>query len=151
MEKQFEIFKKTRIYLLSYIADLTVKQLNTTPKGFKNNIIWNVGHMIAAQQGVCYRRVGLPFTVNEEVFDLYKPDTTPQEAVDEGGVAQLKKLLLTTIDEMQRDYDKGLFSKYPAWTNRYGIELATIEQTINFLLLHDGIHLGMIMSLKKLV
>ena len=52
--RQFEILKLTRQYLLNDIKDLTVEQLNEVPAGFNNNIIWNVAHMLATQQGICY-------------------------------------------------------------------------------------------------
>jgi len=50
MKKEIERLKKTRIFLLDLIKDLTTEQLNEIPKGFNNNIIWNLGHLIASQQ-----------------------------------------------------------------------------------------------------
>ena len=67
MTKQIEIIKKTRVSLLELVKDLSTEQLNKIPDGFNNNIIWNLAHMIAAQQGVCYVRAGLAPVVGEKL------------------------------------------------------------------------------------
>jgi uncharacterized damage-inducible protein DinB len=53
MIREIEIIKLPRQRILDEISHLSVEQLNKVPTGFNNNIIWNLGHMIAAQQGIC--------------------------------------------------------------------------------------------------
>jgi hypothetical protein len=151
MEKQFEILKSTRKYLLNFIADLTIDELNEIPPGFNNNIIWNLAHLIAAQQGVCYLRGGLRLRIDQQYFLKYKPETKPESYVDQDEVATIKDLFLSTIDQLEVDYHNNFFSDYDSWTNRYGVIHNNIEDTINFLLFHEGLHLGYIMPLKRLV
>src|SRR6476659_11194236 len=115
MEKQFETFRKVREFLLKYISDLSVAQLNTTPEGFKNNIIWNLAHLIAAQQGVCYRRSGHKMIVEDELFEMYKPGTVSPQYIDELKVNEYKTLLLSTIDQLEIDYNNGLFANNHSW------------------------------------
>ncbi|MGH2624736.1 MAG: DinB family protein, partial [Sphingobacterium sp.] len=59
MNKITDVIKRTRIKLFELIEDLNAEQLNQIPDGFTNNIIWNVGHMISSQQGLCYLKAGL--------------------------------------------------------------------------------------------
>ena len=59
MTKQIEIVRSLREYLLSTVNELSTEQLNQIPDGSGNNIIWNLAHLIAAQQGICYIRAGL--------------------------------------------------------------------------------------------
>ncbi|GAA4729609.1 DinB family protein [Flavisolibacter ginsenosidimutans] len=151
MEKQFEILRKTRQFLISLLDGLSLEQLNKIPQGFNNNIIWNAGHIVAAQQGVCYRRAGLPLIVDEAFFDQFKPESKPQEQATEAEVAQIKKLLLSTIDDLQRDYENKKFSTYPAWTTRYGVAINSIEDVVSFLDFHDGLHVGYAMALRRCV
>lgn len=66
MDKSFEIIRKTRQAILSQVSELTIGQLNEIPAGFNNNIIWNLAHMVAAQQGICYVRGGLPLVIKEK-------------------------------------------------------------------------------------
>jgi hypothetical protein len=151
ISKEIDILKKTRLFLLNFVSNLNPEQMNRIPAGFNNNIIWNLGHMVAAQQGVCYRRGNLPLLVAEEFFASYKPESTPGEFVLEQQIEQAKHWLISTIDDLKNDYDKGLFAQNPAWTNRYGVVHENINDSIKFLLYHDGIHLGYIMALKRLV
>jgi hypothetical protein len=149
--KQIEILKKTREYLLELVRDLSIEELNEIPPGFNNNIIWNLGHMLASQQGVCYVRSGLKVAIDEKYFLAYKPDTKPGEFIDRVQVDAIKSLFLPAIDQLERDYYDNVFANYPAWTNRYGVEHKNIEDTIDFLLFHEGLHLGYIMALKIMV
>ena len=55
--------QQTRTHILSVLNELSLEQLNKIPAGFNNNIAWNLGHLVAAQQGVCYVRSGLPMKV----------------------------------------------------------------------------------------
>ncbi len=151
MEKEIEILKKTRTFLLSILNELSTEQLNEIPSGFNNNIVWNLGHLVAAQQGVCYVRGGLPMVIDEKYFLAYKPDTKPSGYVNEEEVQVLKKQLLSTIDNLEQDLAASVFAANPPWTNRYGVEHKNIEDSIKFLLFHDGLHLGYIMALKRVV
>ena len=150
MNKQIEIIKKTRIYLLEQIKDLSTEQLNKIPEGFNNNIIWNLGHMVATQQGICYRRAGLPIYIEENIWESYHSGTSPGAFVDAAAIDNIKYLMATTIDQLEIDLDKGI-SNYTPWTTRYDVELKSLEDAVNFLPYHEGLHCGCIMALKRLV
>ena len=134
MEKQFEIIKSTRKFVLTFVAELTNDELNEIPAGFNNNIIWNLAHVIAAQQNVCYARGGLPIRIDQELFNNYKPETKPTGYVEKEQVAEIKTLFLSSIDQLEEDYYNKLFTNYNTWTNRYGVTHNNIEDTINFLI-----------------
>jgi hypothetical protein len=151
IDKQLDIMRQPRLKILSILEDFTLEQLNKIPPGFNNNIIWNLGHMIAAQQGVCYKRAGLDTWVTDNFFQAYKPDSKPEGIVDTTGYDQIKTLLLTSLDQFGRDYKKGVFTNYPAWTTRYGVEIANIDDAVAFLPFHEGLHIGYIMGMRKLV
>ena len=149
MKNQIEIIKKTRAFLLNIIKDLSINQLNEIPSGFNNNIIWNVAHLVAAQQGVCYARASLQMIVDNRYFITYKPDTKPEKFVSEAEVEQIKEMLVSTIEQFELDYQNNVFSAYVPWTTRYGAELNTIDEAIGFLFFHEGIHTGYVMALKR--
>ncbi len=149
MNKQIEILRNTRKFLLGFIADLSAEELNEIPKGFNNNVIWNLTHLVATQQSICYVRAGQPLAVEEKYFHPFKPDTKPERYIDAAEVDIIKELSLSVIDRFEADYEKGLFAHYTAWTNRYHIELSTIDEVLGFLPFHEGLHLGYVMALKR--
>lgn len=151
MEKQFEILRKTRQHLLDITGDLSIDQLNEVPAGFNNNIAWNIAHMLASQQGVCYLRAGLPLVIEPSFFEQFKPGTRPEAAMDLQQLEEVRGLFLSLIDDLENDYKAGKFNNYTPWVNRYGIELANIGDTIAFIIFHEGLHLGYIMALRHVI
>jgi len=151
MNIEIERIIRTRKYLLGQIESLSTESLNKIPEGFNNNILWNIGHLIAAQQGICYVRSGATMVVDEKYFLNYKPGTAPTEFVDESEVAQIKSLLITSLDSLEDDIHNNLFKNYPLWTTRYGVDIASIDDALQFIMFHEGLHSGTIMALKRLV
>lgn len=152
MSQQIEILRKPRLSIIAKIEALSLEQLNTIPAGFNNNIIWNLGHMVAAQCGVCYKRSGLDLPIDEIFFDTYKPGTKPERLYTADDLSQIKALLISTLEGLEADLQTaGLFANYPTWTTRYGAELHNIDEAVAFLPFHDGLHIGTIVALEKLV
>ena len=50
---------------------------------------------------------------------------------------------------MEEDYHKGVFKTYNEYTTSYNVTLNNIEKAIMFNNVHEGLHLGYIMALKK--
>lgn len=141
----------TRLHLLHLIENLTTEQLNKVPAGFNNNIIWNVAHVISAQQGVCYTRANVPFIVADKYYTPYRPDTKPNGFIDSAEVDIIKGLLISTIEQLENDYNNHVFDNYTPWATRYGVQINNIEEAVNFVPFHDGMHIGYVMALRRLV
>jgi len=151
MISQIEALRENRSSLLEQLKDLTAEQLNLTPEGRSNNIIWNLGHMIAVQQGICYKRAGLPTLISDDFWHRFKSGSTPRDIISEGEITSIKQLLIITSDQLETDYKKQIFGHYNTWMTRNGVELASIDDGIKFLSFHEGLHSGVIMDIKRSV
>lgn len=153
IEKQFDVLEKTRTAVLAAINDLTLEQINTIPPGFNNNIAWNFAHLVVTQQLLCYRFSGLECYVAEECINSYKKGTAPdpQVKMSEKDLQQYKELFVLNIDRLKKDYGQGRFKEYNTYTTSMDITLASVEDAIMFNNMHEGIHLGTIRTLRKLV
>ena len=151
MNKNIDAIRKERLFLLKLIEEASIEQLNEVPPGFNNNIIWNLAHLVASQQGVCYLRAGVTLRIDDAFYQRFKPGTKPEGYVDAAEIAAIKGLLFSTLDQLAGDYDAGVFTNYNTWTTRYGAELANIDDALEFLLYHEGLHTGYIMALKRAV
>ena len=153
MHHSIENLRHVRIHLLKLIENLSTEELNRVPAGFNNNVNWNLGHMLASQQSICYSRSGLHPTIDENYFTLYQKGTKPTDPVSETDIQVLKNLFLQTIDQFGKDYDEGLFNANPfkAWTTAYGNEILNTEDAISFDMFHEGLHRGYIMALKRVI
>jgi hypothetical protein len=65
IDKQLDILRQPRLKILNILESFSLEQLNMIPAGYNNNIIWNLGHMVAAQQGVCYKRAGVETRISD--------------------------------------------------------------------------------------
>ena len=146
-----EKIKITRTYLLSIVDELSAEELNKIPAGFNNNIIWNLAHLTAAQQGMCYVRAGVPTSVDEEYLTPFKSGTKPEGFIDDGKIKVLKELLLTSLDQFETDRHTNLFDNYPAWKTRSGVAINNIDDAVEFILFHEGVHVGCIMAMKRII
>jgi len=143
--------KKTRSNLLSLLDSVTEKELNHIPRGFNNNLIWNLGHIIASQQLLCYKLSDLPFVVDDAIVDTFKKGTKPIETCTSMDYEQLKQLAQTTIDQLQMDLDEKKFQTYTSFSTSYGIQLNNIEDALKFANMHEAFHLGYVMALRRAV
>lgn len=151
MDQIINNVKQVRAHFIESISGLTAAQLNEIPEGFNNNIIWNMAHLVAAQQGICYLRAGLETFVDKEFYLSYTGGTKPDGIVSEEGIAHIKTLLIATLDQFKTDYQQQIFGNYKGWTTRYGVELNSVDDALEFLSFHEGLHLGYIMALKRLI
>ena len=63
----------------------------------------------------------------------------------------LKHHLIPVMEKTKKDFKNGLFKKYTPYHTSVDISLNNIEDALQFNAFHDGIHLGVILSLKKIV
>lgn len=147
-----EVQQKTRGFLKTYLETLTLEQLNTIPKGYNNNILWNIGHIIVTEQLLVYKLSGLPMLVNEDLISKYMKGTKPEVDATQDDVNTLKDLLFTTIKRTSEDYSNGQFTSFQEYIlSTTGNVLTKVEDAISFNLFHEGIHFGYIMAMTKLV
>ncbi|MDT7830871.1 DinB family protein [Flavobacteriaceae bacterium S356] len=151
MKTQISVLKKSREITLKAIQGLTLEQLHKIPTGFKNNIAWNVAHLVVTQQLLNYDLSGLNCLVSDELIAGYRKGTFPEKEFTEEEFEEIKELLIGLPNTLEEDYDAGIFKKYKEYQSSTGYIMNSIESAISFNNFHEGIHLGIIMSLKKLV
>lgn len=151
MNSQIETIRKTRSLLLEQLAGLSTSQFNQAPKGFSNNIAWNLGHLVAVQQGVCYKKAGLPTMISDGFWRRFRSGSKPEGMIDAKEISHIKQLLFFTLNQLETDYNKQIFGNYTAWTTLPGDELTCIDDGLKFLEFHEALHAGTIIAIRALV
>jgi len=142
-------FSRTRISEL--IDGLTVTQLNEIPKGINTNIIWNVGHILVSQQSFMYKRTGLPFTIKTDIIEKFKSGTKAETDISKEEIEYLKSILFEVLEQIKNDYNNNKFKQFDSFTTKRGVEINTIEDAMSFHTFHEGVHLGWIWTIRRLV
>lgn len=149
MKFQFDLLIATRDNLLRAVENLSIEALNHIPEHFNNNLIWHLGHVVVTHQILCYRKSNIPCLVSDDLIDRYRKGTRPESPIEAAEIAQIKELLHTLPQTMIVDYIEGKFSEYEAYGTSYGVKLTNIEKAMAFNNVHEGMHLGYVMSMRK--
>lgn len=151
MNSVFEVQKTIREILLKVLDHHSLEQLNKIPPGFNNNIIWNIAHCVASQQALVYKLSGLPVTISEAFIAKYRKDTKPEGDVPQAEVDEIRTLLSTTLAQVEKDFAAGIFVQYNEYTTSLGYTLKNINGALDFNNYHEGVHTGIVMSIRKFV
>lgn len=151
MQEILEITKTSRNMVSKLIQGYTLEQLNKVPEGFKNNLIWNVAHVVVTQQLLVYKLAGLPMMVSEEMIEKYKKGTQTEHVASQEEVDEILSLLHKTIEQTEVDINNNLFQNFSEYPTSTGFVLKTNSDSMSFNNFHEGIHIGVILAIRKLV
>jgi hypothetical protein len=147
----FHIIRQNREAFIRLLDGLSIDQLNEIPVGFNNNIGWNFGHIIVAQQTIAYLRAGKELLIETAYIDRYKRGTRPEGFISEEEIAFLKEKAIVLIDQYEKDWNAGLFSSFEPFTSSLGVHVATCEEALHAVTGHDQLHFGYAMAQRKLI
>ncbi len=149
MQQDIAILKATRANILKQMEGVSLEQLNEIPDGFNNNLIWNAGHVAVTQQLLCYAMSGVEVKLPKEIIAAYRKGAKPESTVTQTEVDQIKAWLTTSIDWLAADLGAGVFKTYKEYATSYGFTLTSIADAVSFNNVHEGMHLGYMIALKK--
>ena len=155
MDYIFQLHLQTRKNIRFLTDDLTEQQLLKIVEPFKNNILWNMGHVIVVQQLLCYRTGGLKVNIPEELIAMLKKDSSPKEWINKPDTGLIREKLISTSEQFYTDYLNNTFDLDTPYKTRikmlYGNTLASTREAIIFNNHHEAMHLGIILELVKFV
>jgi len=143
--------KAIRGYLLASVEGLDDEQLLRVPQGFTNNILWNVGHTITDNCTMLYPPTGQPLPLPEQYLQWFKPGKSPADWTDTPPIAEVLESGITTRDKLFEDCIAGKMEDYEPLALGDGTVLNNIAYAIAHCNIHEGIHLGVILALRKFV
>lgn len=148
-KREVEYLKITRNNFLKILNSLSIEQLNHIPKGYKNNIFWNIAHVVVTQQLLVYKLSGLKMYLSDPYINEFKKGAGPTKIYTEDDVQFLKKTLIDLVDVLANDLEKNIFEHYDEYPTSYGVVLNSVTDAIAFNNIHEGLHLGYVMAMKK--
>ncbi len=151
MDLIFETALFNRKLMTSFLEELSYKQLTVIPDNFNNSIFWNIAHTLVTQQLLTYKLAGLPLQINKDFVAKYTKGSKATTEIQKEDIEYVKDNLVSFSLKLQKDYEKEVFKKFETYHTSVNISLYNIKDALNFNAFHDGIHLGIVMSLKKII
>lgn len=150
-ESILKMLNVTRGFLLKNVSKLSEEQLLTIPEGSKNNILWNLGHIVASEGSMIYGMAGVESPLPENYSALFSGGTSPADWTETPDCKEVLGHLGTLSAQVKSDYEAGKFAGYKSQELFPGLTFDNVEDAISFHILHEGIHMGLIMNLVKKV
>ncbi len=139
----------TRKLLSNLLDELSLEQLNYTPKGFNNNIFWNIAHIIVTEQMLSYGLSGLEIDIDSDFIKRFKKGSLCKTNYSDNDIQLLKNKYFKLINNTKILYKENRFKNFTEYPTSTNIVLKNIDDALQFNALHEGIHLGVILSIKK--
>lgn len=133
------------------VKGLSPEQLLTIPPGFKNNILWNIGHV-----PVILSLLACVPTESEAVVPgawepLFKNGSSPADWTTPPDPTDVMEVFRASVPKICEALKAGELDHFVAFDLFPGYTIGSIEHALTFHSFHSGIHLGMVNSLKKFV
>lgn len=151
MEKIFDITIKNRKILYKILKRTPPELLFKIPEGYRNNIWWNIAHVVATQQILVYKFSNLPARIDDSLVQKFRKGTLPDISPTDEEIDHIAGFLLSTAEWAQEDYENGVFKEYNEYKTSTKVILRNVEDALAFNLYHEGLHLGVILSLEKIL
>ncbi len=96
-----------------------------------------------------YKMSNLEMRIPLELVDKFKKGTVPNGTASDEELKMVSGFLFSTIERSKEDYENGIFQEFNAYTTSANVTLKHVHDAIAFNLFHEGLHLGVILSLQK--
>jgi hypothetical protein len=150
MKIEIELFRATRTNTIGVLKGLTLEQINKIPIGFTGNVAWHIGHMVSTHKGLVYQLNSVPGGLPKEFSLKYKKGSVPDSPINQEEFEFLTSELLNQVDELDEDLGKeNFFGANIPYSTSYNFDLNSLEECVKFSNLHQALHLGYIMALKR--
>jgi hypothetical protein len=147
----FETLKVTRQNVVKILDAYPEERLLAIPDGFGNNLLWNAGHMLVSQQLLCYALSDLPLRIPEHYVPLFRKGSSPRDWTGRVDIGELKRLLVSTVAILEKDFADGAFKTYKPYVSSFGVALKDAEDALVFDHVHEGLHFGSMNALQKVL
>lgn len=143
--RQLESYRNEILYAVEGITEVDAEII---PKGFNNNIRWNLGHIFLDQylwiQAVTKEKT----PVSDQFNTWFGYGTSPANFTAETpSLEELKDALKHQPSQIKEMYGQQLEVEYSP--TEMGMQ--TIEQVLIRTIFHEGMHLQTILDIKKLI
>ncbi len=151
-QTKVNLFKQSRENFIKLLNSLPEEKLFVIPKGFNNNIIWNFAHCVVAQQSLLYKISGKEVMVNDDLVNTYKKGSLASDIFLKGLKNQMIEISNLAVNKLSKDcLTPELFDGFQVYPTSFGFEINSLDTALDFNNLHEGLHFGYAMALKRAI
>ncbi len=122
------------------------------PAGWNNNLHWHLGHLVTVPRALTLGLLGEPLGIPDDYRKWFAKGTSPATWGDDP-VPSAEHLLRELTGKSEALFDELAGKEdvpFPkTYTVTIGIDLTSVAVALPFSMSHDGIHLGLLLALRR--
>jgi len=146
-----QMHEQVRNNIAGLIKAYRLEQLNRVPDGFNNNLIWNAGHVIATAELLTFGLAGQRTPSGKDFINRYRKGTRPEKDADQAELDYILTELVRGHERLVEAISSADWSNFQPYQTSFGINVASVEEAVSFNNLHEALHVGTMLALRKLV
>jgi hypothetical protein len=139
----------TRRRIIDRVSLIETEEFLRIPQPWNNNVLWQLGHIVTAQQVLCYKNANVPILIPDYFIPAFKKGSSPKDWTEIPSTQVVLHYLENTADVLWEDYQSGKLNNYTSYLTSAGVTLSSIEDALMFNYSHENLHLGNIMIMDK--
>src|SRR5690625_6185138 len=146
----FRFMDTVRDHTIKKVKEIPENKADIIPRGFNNNIRWNIGHLLFVQDRLVFSLLGKPMGIPKYYKFLFAPGTKPADwQFPAPSIEDLVKELESQKDRI-RGYLTGRLNEKldEPFTSGLGLTFYTVGAALQFTFYHEGIHMEDIKRIK---
>lgn len=138
---------------LAVLRAVPPEHRTAVPRGLRNHLHWQAGHIVTVQASLLYLRSGLTPFLDDSYFTAYAKGTSPAGWTgEEPSYDTVLGELGRSLDILKTDFPRYSDHAYPApIAVSTGDTLTSFADALRFLPLHEAIHLGTINTMVRIL
>lgn len=143
---------KTREMMVKLLKGIGAERADTMPPTWRNNARWHAGHLVITPRLLTFELTKEPLGVSENYRKWFAKGSSPKdwELDTIPSYAELVESIVPTSETLFEAFRERFDSAFPqSYTTSVGVVLKTPCEALNFILAHDGIHLGLLLALRR--
>lgn len=149
VEFSFYALEKTRENAIKLIESLDAEAINSQLPGFNNTAAWNFCHGVVTTLLLTCGISGLDTGLNACELAKFRKGSLGNLPVTEEEIQRFIALAKSSQDELKRMYQENTLSNFQAYETSYGVTLNSIEEALHFVGMHEALHLGYMMAIRR--
>ena len=147
----FKTFAIVRDHMLQELEGLDTDRMLALPDGRDDNILWNVGHLLCSLSRLTYVFSGQPLPIPEHYLTLFGKGTSARHWDEAPDIDEVLGHFNRLPKQIEQDFLAHRFTGYKALEIVPGKTISSVEEAVSFHCFHEGLHIGMIITLKELL
>ncbi|EOS56841.1 DinB family protein [Paenibacillus barengoltzii] len=141
-----------RSQTLKLVRTIPEEKLTMIPAGFRNHMLWNLGHLALVLDKYAYSFTGRTPKLPAIYQELFANGTVPAEWSSESpALDEILKVLEDQPLQVKAELSGRLEEKIDPYTTSSGYRIETVGQLINFTTYHEGMHFSVLKLYNKIV